>query len=200
MRSTGGKAKVLGSLICTGGVLVLILYRGIPLTKSTYSEKFSRDVSNNLSLVATSGDKQKWIVGSVFLVLSIMCWSCWFLIQSRIGKIYPCKYSSTALMCAIGAVQSAILCFLTNRNYSIWIFRGTLPIFTVLFAVSMPVRFSFVQFSSSRNMMNLYCSKYRGYLDRDYAMLGCHGVSNRRARFSHLHLALPYRFLLQLWM
>ncbi|CAO2835365.1 unnamed protein product [Amaranthus hypochondriacus] len=134
LRSTGGKAKVLGSLICTGGVLVLILYRGIPLTKSTYSEKFSRDVSNNLSLVATSGDKQKWIVGSVFLVLSIMCWSCWFLIQSRIGKIYPCKYSSTALMCAIGAVQSAILCFLTNRNYSIWIFRGTLPIFTVLFA------------------------------------------------------------------
>lgn len=139
MRSTGGKAKVLGSLICTGGVLLLILYKGIPLNNAIHSEKSSNDGSNNSSILTKIGDKQKWILGSVFLVLGNLSWSCWFLIQSRIGKIYPYKYSSTALMSAIGAVQSAILCFSTNRNFSIWVLKGTLQIFTVLSAVSMPL-------------------------------------------------------------
>ncbi|XP_057531825.1 WAT1-related protein At3g30340-like [Amaranthus tricolor] len=133
LRSTGGKAKVLGSLICTGGVLLLILYKGIPLNNAIHSEKSSNDGSNNSSITMI-GDKHKWILGSVFLVLGNLSWSCWFLIQSRISKIYPYKYSSTALMSAIGAVQSAILCFSTNRKFSIWVLKGTLQIFTVLSA------------------------------------------------------------------
>ncbi|XP_021760388.1 WAT1-related protein At3g30340-like [Chenopodium quinoa] len=132
-KSTGKIAKVLGSLICIGGVLLLILYRGIPLNKATYS-RTSLYNANNLSMFGKIDSKHRWILGSIFLVLSILCWSGWFLLQSRIGKRYPCKYMSTALMSAFGAVQSAILCFAINRNISVWIFTGKLQIFTVLAA------------------------------------------------------------------
>uniref|UniRef100_A0A803KZW8 EamA domain-containing protein n=1 Tax=Chenopodium quinoa TaxID=63459 RepID=A0A803KZW8_CHEQI len=133
-KSTGKIAKVLGSIICIGGVLLMILYRGIPLNKATHS-RTSLYNANNLSMFGKIDDKHRWILGSIFLVLSILCWSGWFLIQSSIGKRYPCKYTSTALMSAFGAVQSAILCFAINRNMSVWIFTGKLQILTVLAAV-----------------------------------------------------------------
>ncbi|XP_021846087.1 WAT1-related protein At3g30340-like isoform X1 [Spinacia oleracea] len=125
LRRKHGIAKVLGSLTCIGGAMVLIFYRGIPL--STYH-------ANNSSNTSKVGSKEKWILGSIYLLLSVLCWSGWFLLQSKIGKIYPLKYSSTALMSTFGAVQSAILCFSINRDTTIWILRGKLQIFTVLSA------------------------------------------------------------------
>lgn len=134
LKTKHGMAKVLGSLTCIGGVILLIFYRGISLNKATnYSGKPTYNVSN-LSMVTKVGSKEEWIVGSIFLLLSILCWSGWFLMQSRIGKIYGCKYSSTALMSTFGAAQSAILCFAINRDTTIWILRGKLQIFTVLSA------------------------------------------------------------------
>lgn len=128
LRSKGGQAKVLGSLICIGGVLLLIFYTGAPLNKVTPSGKPSYNTNNS------NMEARKWILGSIFLVLSILFWSAWFLIQARIGKKYPCKYSSTALMSFFGAIQSAILCFAVNKDITQWVLRGKLQILTVLFA------------------------------------------------------------------
>ncbi|KAL9234599.1 hypothetical protein vseg_009454 [Gypsophila vaccaria] len=125
LRSKRGIAKVSGSLICLGGVILLVLYRGFPLNHT----RMSSANANNPKL-----RPQDWILGSSFLVLSMLCWSVWFLIQARIGKKYPCKYSSTSAMSAIGAVQSTVLCLAINRDPSIGILRGKLEIFTVLFA------------------------------------------------------------------
>ncbi|KAK9743260.1 hypothetical protein RND81_03G227100 [Saponaria officinalis] len=127
LRSKSGIAKVSGSLICIGGVIMLIFYRGFPLNQDGMS---SYDASNP----KLDDRPRNWILGSFFLVLSILCWSVWFLIQAKIVKKYPCKYSSTSVMSAIGALQSTILCFAINRDISIWILRGKLEIFTVLFA------------------------------------------------------------------
>ncbi|XP_010666435.2 WAT1-related protein At3g30340-like [Beta vulgaris subsp. vulgaris] len=134
LRTKHGMAKVLGSLTCIGGVILLIFYRRISLNKATnYSGKPTYNASN-LSMVTKVGSKEEWIVGSIYLLLSIICWSGWFLMQSRIGKIYGRKYSSTALMSAFGVAQSAILCFAINRDTTIWILREKLHIFTVLSA------------------------------------------------------------------
>ncbi|KAH9626402.1 hypothetical protein KSS87_009088, partial [Heliosperma pusillum] len=123
LRSKSGVAKVSGSLICLGGVLLLIFYRGFPVNHPHHG-----NTSNNAAEVDRP---RNWIVGSIFLVLSILFWAAWFLLQARIGKKYPCKYTSTTLMSALGAVQSAILCFAINRDLSLWILRGKLQIFTV---------------------------------------------------------------------
>lgn len=133
LRTRGGMAKVLGSLICIGGGILLILYKGIPLNKTTHSGKSPYN-SKNQGTEVVDDSTQRWILGSAFLLISIVCWSGWFLIQARIGKRYPCKYSSTAFMSFFGAIQSAILCFAIKRDLTVWIVRGKLEILTVLFA------------------------------------------------------------------
>ncbi|XP_074279597.1 WAT1-related protein At3g30340-like [Silene latifolia] len=126
LKSKSGIAKVSGSLICLGGVLLLIFYRGFPVNHTHHG--------NNPNMSAGVDRPQNWILGSLFLVLSILCWAAWFLLQARIGKKYPYKYTTTALMSALGAVQSAILCFAIDRDLGSWILRGKLQILTVLSA------------------------------------------------------------------
>ncbi|XP_074263494.1 WAT1-related protein At3g30340-like [Silene latifolia] len=128
LRRKSGIAKVSGSLICIGGVVVLIFYRGFPLNHSGMSTSYHHAHNSKLD------GRRNWTVGSLFLVLSILCWSGWFLIQARIGQMYPCKYTSTTVMSALGAVQSTFLCFAINRDTSVWILTGKLEIITVLFA------------------------------------------------------------------
>ncbi|KAK1558627.1 hypothetical protein Q3G72_004743 [Acer saccharum] len=77
---------------------------------------------------------KKWAIGSIVLILAFTLWSSWFLMQARIGKRYPCQYSSTAMLSIFGAIQSAILCLITDRKLSSWVLKGKLDITTVIFS------------------------------------------------------------------
>ncbi|GAB2231168.1 hypothetical protein Droror1_Dr00027456 [Drosera rotundifolia] len=133
LRSKGGKAKVLGSAMCIGGVLVLALYQGFPLTKHLHSHEYinrARDAGSNASPKSTSN----YIVSAICMTSSSIVWSSWFVVQNWIGKLYPCKYSSTAFMSFFSAIQSAALCWAINSDPSVWLLRGKLQIVTVILA------------------------------------------------------------------
>ncbi|XP_015073104.1 WAT1-related protein At3g30340-like [Solanum pennellii] len=122
MKCKSGRAKALGTLCCLGGALILTLYKGMPLINQSTPEV---EVNHNV---------KSWIVGSSFLFAGSVVWSSWFLIQARIGKDYPYQYSSTAIMSFLGAIQSAILSLVIDRNTSTWFLKGTLEISTVIYA------------------------------------------------------------------
>ncbi|KAJ7007986.1 hypothetical protein NC653_006882 [Populus alba x Populus x berolinensis] len=124
MTSKAGRTKVLGALICMGGAVLLIFYKGIPLTNS-HSIAATTDIRKK---------RQRWVVGSILSLAGCFMWSLWFLIQAKISKSYPFQYSSTALMSFLGAVQSAILSLSIERNLSMWILRTKLEILSVLYA------------------------------------------------------------------
>ncbi|KAJ6940661.1 hypothetical protein NC651_006713 [Populus alba x Populus x berolinensis] len=126
MTSKAGRTKVLGALICMGGAVLLIFYKGIPLTNS-HSIAATTDIRKK---------RQRWVVGSILSLAGCFMWSLWFLIQAKISKSYPFQYSSTALMSFLGAVQSAILSLSIERNLPMWILRTKLEILSVLYAVS----------------------------------------------------------------
>ncbi|GAB4861485.1 hypothetical protein Ancab_036687 [Ancistrocladus abbreviatus] len=135
LKSKGGKAKMLGSLVCIGGVILLALYRGIPTNKLAHLHE-SLNGAKDVNLKASGKSPESYAVGSILLTSSVMLWCSWFLLQAKIGKRYPYKYSSTAIMSSFSAIQSAILCFAINRDISIWVLKGKLQIISVLFAVS----------------------------------------------------------------
>ncbi|XP_054822945.1 WAT1-related protein At4g01440-like isoform X3 [Prosopis cineraria] len=136
LRSMSGNAKVLGSLICIGGALLLGLYRGEPLTsinpnKSQTPPNYNNNNSSSKTLLSSSpppSSPSQWGVGSVLLTGGCLLWSSWFLIQARISKRYPFQYSSTAILSSFGAIQSAILNLIINRKNNnpaaIWILHG----------------------------------------------------------------------------
>ncbi|XP_019164995.1 PREDICTED: WAT1-related protein At3g30340-like isoform X5 [Ipomoea nil] len=122
MKCKSGKAKVLGTLICLIGAIVLTLYKGKPLINAS-----SQGVEAN-------HNTKSWVIGSLFLFAGSSTWSSWFLIQSWIGSDYPYQYSSTSIMSFFGAIQSTVLCFIIDRNTSIWRLKGSLEILAVIYA------------------------------------------------------------------
>ncbi|CAN4094929.1 unnamed protein product [Withania somnifera] len=75
--------------------------------------------------ISSTKRNEQWIYGSMILFAGTLLWSSWFLLQSKIGKKYPCQYSSTVIMTFFSAIQSAILTFSIDRRLSIWIPKET---------------------------------------------------------------------------
>lgn len=136
MKSKAGRAKVLGVVICMGGAILLTFYTGIPLT-SPHSRATTSGITNYANTMVSGKRTHRWALGSIFLMAGCLMWSSWFLIQAKIGKSYPCQYSSTAILSFFGAIQLAILSLIMERNIEAWILKGKLEIITITYAVSM---------------------------------------------------------------
>ncbi|KAL4385376.1 hypothetical protein GQ457_15G011560 [Hibiscus cannabinus] len=134
LKSKSGRAKILGSVICVGGALLLTLYKGRPLFE--HSHTMAPTIAHAVKL-SSSRRAERWTIGCLALIVGTLLWSSWFIIQSYVGRRYPCQFSSTAIMSFFGAIQSAALSLLINRDLSMWVLKGKVEIITVLYAVSM---------------------------------------------------------------
>ncbi|KDP28386.1 hypothetical protein JCGZ_14157 [Jatropha curcas] len=131
LKGKAGRAKLLGAIICMTGAVSLALYKGIPLKNSDSYE----DIKSHVEATMMSDKKTKsWVMGSVLLMGGSLLWSSWFLIQAKISERYPCQYSSTAILSLFGAIQSASISLILERNISAWILKGKLEIVTVIFS------------------------------------------------------------------
>ncbi|KAK9053100.1 hypothetical protein SSX86_029730 [Deinandra increscens subsp. villosa] len=151
IKSNGGRAKVIGTLVCVGGATILTLYKGMPLFNH-HSPVHAQSISRLSSILATK--KARWTSGSLALVAGTTLWSSWFIVQSNIGKRYPLQYSSTAIMMFFGAIQSFALSMFIERDLSSWVLKGKLEIFSVFYAGIVGSGFCFVGMS--------WCVKKRG--------------------------------------
>ena len=117
LKSKCGRAKILGTLVCVVGAMILSLYRGKQLTHSGATE-------NQVNTMVSPKKPKNWAAGSVLLAAGSCMWSSWFLMQARIGRSYPFQYTSTAILSFFGAIQSSILGLIMERNISTWFLRG----------------------------------------------------------------------------
>ncbi|KAL4570571.1 hypothetical protein LXL04_026227 [Taraxacum kok-saghyz] len=162
IKSNAGKAKVIGTIVCLGGGMLLTLYKGMPLfnhhshlqleTTTATASIHTQSITRLSSLLATR--KARWASGSLSLIAGTVLWSSWFLVQSNIGKRYPFQYSSTAIMMFFGAIQSFALSLSVDRDLSSWILKGKLEVFSILYAGIVGSGFCFVGMS--------WCVKKRG--------------------------------------
>ncbi|KAM7275288.1 hypothetical protein ACFE04_017154 [Oxalis oulophora] len=130
IKSKAGKAKVLGTVICIGGAMLLTLYKGTPLTHQHEISSTSIHVPNH----EVSMNKKNWALGSLLLTAACLMWASWFLMQARIGKHYPCQYSSTAFLSFFSTIQSAILCFVIERDMSVWVVKGGTDLASIIYS------------------------------------------------------------------
>ncbi|XP_057745720.1 WAT1-related protein At3g30340-like [Arachis stenosperma] len=129
IKCKSGRAKILGTLVCIGGALLLTLYKGKPL--------FNYASATSIEKTGTSSSSGRWTIGVVTLILGTLFWSSWYIVQLSISKRFPCQYSSTALMIFFGSIQAAFRSLsIQHHDFSIWVLNGKLPIIAVLFFVS----------------------------------------------------------------
>ncbi|KAF9600880.1 hypothetical protein IFM89_013787 [Coptis chinensis] len=133
IKSKTGRAKMLGTMVCVGGAMLLTLYKGIPLTNMSHS-KAAASSTFHMNASNSHEKSHRWTTGSIALIAGALVWSSWFLVQAKISKRFPCQYSSTAIMNFFGALQTSLLSLIVHRDISIWNLKGKSEILTVLYA------------------------------------------------------------------
>ncbi|XP_022155622.1 WAT1-related protein At3g30340-like isoform X2 [Momordica charantia] len=133
LKCSSGKAKMVGTVVCISGAVLLTAYKGPALANGSYAEK------KVAAAAAAHGGAKKpraesWTVGCIALVAGTLLWSSWFPLQSNIGKRYPYQYWSTAIMSFFGAAQSAVLSLATGATLSSWALDGNIKILTVVYS------------------------------------------------------------------
>ncbi|XVF33053.1 hypothetical protein REPUB_Repub17cG0135200 [Reevesia pubescens] len=131
IRNKAGGAKVLGTLVCIGGAMVLTLYKGKTVLRS--NSRAITHIINYANTMISAKKKERWAIGSIFLAAGCLFWSSWFLLQARIGRTYPCQYSSTAFLSFFSAIQSAIISLITVKDLTKWILKEKLELITVAY-------------------------------------------------------------------
>ena len=132
LKSMAGAAKITGTLTSLAGLLLLSLYKGVPLTHQAAAAP-SPAASHHAAPSDSSGNRS-WMLGTMALLFNCLCFSFWLLLQTKLTKKYPAIYSSTAIMFFISTLQGGAVTLAMERHVSSWMLTSKLEIVTVLYA------------------------------------------------------------------
>ncbi|KAK4369197.1 hypothetical protein RND71_012989 [Anisodus tanguticus] len=130
LKTRAGQAKVLGTLIGIGGAMLLTFYKGLEI--KTWSIKV--DFRGH---VAASQQHQKpyaHILGPILAICSCFSTAFSLIFQAKMSELYPCHFSSTALISIMGALQAGGFALSTERDWNQWKLGWNIRLFVVAYA------------------------------------------------------------------
>eukprot|EP01018_Ginkgo_biloba_P017334 Gb_23338 [translate_table: standard] len=143
IRTMRGQAKVLGTLVCVGGAMVMTVYKG-PV----------------LATLAGALKTETWTLGAILLFASCCLWSGWLTFQTPVVKKYPTQQSLTALMIFCGAIQSFVIAAIFERRASAWKLKLDMELLSIVYSVS--ILTYGVLSSAFAFFIQTYCIKEKG--------------------------------------
>ncbi|KAB1206970.1 hypothetical protein CJ030_MR7G008114 [Morella rubra] len=117
--SISGKAIVLGTLIGIGGAMLLTFYKGAEIDIWTTHVHLLHHGQQQSGHLASPGSGNH-LFGGILAMGSCLSYASWLIVQAKMSETYPCHYSSTALMCMMGAIQAAVFALCMERDWSQW--------------------------------------------------------------------------------
>lgn len=129
LKSKTGMLKVMGTLICVSGALLLTFYKG-PQISHFHSHPEALHNNNHQSKT------NNWLLGCLFAAIGVTFFCIWMLFQGTLNIKYPCKYTSVCLMSVFGSFQSALLSLYKRRTVNDWVIDDRFVIFVIAYAVS----------------------------------------------------------------
>ncbi|XP_061371977.1 WAT1-related protein At1g09380-like [Gastrolobium bilobum] len=124
-------AKVLGTVLCVGGALLLSFYHGkvIGLGESSIHWGYADKIEGT----STSG-KSNSLLGPFVLIASSLVWALWFIIQADISKKFPAPYTSTFYMCFLASFQCVVIALCFEHRASEWSLYNAMRLTSSLYA------------------------------------------------------------------
>eukprot|EP01018_Ginkgo_biloba_P010193 Gb_06678 [translate_table: standard] len=107
-------AKIVGTVICVGGAMVMTLYKG-PVVLMFWSSHH-----HHLDKAATSAAGKDWTKGSLLLVGACLSWAAFFVLQAAVIKKYSAQLTLTTMICFLGTLQSIAVTLVVERKPSVW--------------------------------------------------------------------------------
>lgn len=104
LRSSRSIAKIIGTIVCLGGAMLMAFFKGPKLLGAL--------------LLPTTDD---WVTGGIYLMGNAICFSIWYILQVPICKSYLDPLSLATWMCFLATLQCAVVAFFLEENYmEIW--------------------------------------------------------------------------------
>ncbi|CAI9303161.1 unnamed protein product [Lactuca saligna] len=118
LKTLAGQAKLMGTLIGVGGAMLLSMYHGpiVPIGESGIDV----NIMKNTITKDPNGDTQGNLIGPILIIISAFTWAVWFIIQARMGNIYPAPYSSSALMMAMATFECSVFGLIMEPHLHEW--------------------------------------------------------------------------------
>ncbi|KAK9724358.1 hypothetical protein RND81_05G067100 [Saponaria officinalis] len=124
IRNPRGIAKVLGTLISLGGVMVMTFYRGSVL----------RNICHPLyDIRQTAVIHENWLKGSILTIASCISWPLFYILQAFTLKRYPAQLSLTTWMSVVGAAQSAVFTAFAVRTPGVWAIGFNIDLWSTIY-------------------------------------------------------------------
>ncbi|EEF50001.1 WAT1-related protein At1g09380 [Ricinus communis] len=132
IKKISGQAKLLGTVICVGGAMLLSFYHGpmINIGESSIHWKYADETGSSNSAAA----KSSFILGPVFIMASAVSWAVWFTLQAKVSVTFPAPYTSTLLMCFMGSIECVVIGLGANHELSQWSLRSPGRLIAALYA------------------------------------------------------------------
>ncbi|KAG8648327.1 hypothetical protein MANES_09G179300v8 [Manihot esculenta] len=132
IKKISGQAKLLGTIICVGGAMLLSFYHGaiINVGESSIHWKYADEMGSN-----SSSSQSNFILGPLFIMASAVCWAVWFTVQAKVGDKFPAPYTSTLLMCFMGSIECVVIGLFPNHKPSQWSLHSPGRLIAALYAV-----------------------------------------------------------------
>ncbi|KAL9329116.1 hypothetical protein ACSQ67_004119 [Phaseolus vulgaris] len=130
MRTTAGKAKVVGTIIGIGGSMLLTFFKGQELNVKSFHTDL---LHKNNQVVTLHTDSSHKFLGALCGFGSCFSFALWLIIQSKINKEYPSHHSSTALMSLMGAIQATAFALYVEKDWNQWKLGSSIRILTVVY-------------------------------------------------------------------
>uniref|UniRef100_A0A175YFV6 WAT1-related protein n=1 Tax=Daucus carota subsp. sativus TaxID=79200 RepID=A0A175YFV6_DAUCS len=133
IKSRSGQAKVVGTIVCVGGAMLLSFYHGsqVPIGESkihwNYIIRNSRNSTNQTN-------HHNFMLGPFLLIASPVCWAVWFILQAKMSSTYPAPYSSSALMCLMASFQCGVVCNALSYCLMSWCIKRKGPLYVSVFS------------------------------------------------------------------
>lgn len=137
MSSKYGLAKIVGTIVCVGGAMVMTFYKG-PVLLTTL---------NGLSF-------NTWMLGALLLFVGCLFWSGWVTFQAPVVRKYPAQLSLTAIMLFQGTVLSILVALVVERKASAWRIKWGIELLSIMY--------SGILCSSFALFLQMYCISVRG--------------------------------------
>ncbi|CAO2838468.1 unnamed protein product [Amaranthus hypochondriacus] len=131
LKTTKGKVKVAGAMLCLGGAVIISVYKGTLLSDGLHH---NHHPAHHPTLTIVKKVIPDYTHGSILLVASLFSYATWFILQVKLIKAFPLKYWATMLTCFSAAIQSAVVGLCLDRKMTSWKLGWNLELVTIFYS------------------------------------------------------------------
>ncbi|XP_057740545.1 WAT1-related protein At1g68170-like [Arachis stenosperma] len=134
LKKAAGKAKIIGTMTGIGGAMLMTFYRGVEVKMLSFHINLFNQRNGGGAVHSSRGGGGLFLLGAVSSFSSNASYALWLIIQAKMSRAYPYPYSSTALMCVMGAILSVTFTFCVERDLTQWKLGWNVRLLTVAYA------------------------------------------------------------------